>query len=325
MATILNEEDSMRRPLSGALLGILFGLALAVVLQQQGVWPLDRLTVFLIPGAAGLIGILVTSVGREGSTGTMIVALVIAVPMTAWGATGFGEVNESGQLNGGCDVVAASDLDTTVVTDSSRRDPFEIDPAGGLTWAATSPGAITDHQWEIWVEIADVAVPIQDGGDPNEGESTGNFGDEPDVTAYAESRGVDIDELRGAFMVGGFISGNGGSCDGFGFVTLVAEPLETLASKIAAAVALAALIGLLLVALTGRGVSAAAEASVASGEAPISAQEGASTTGAGTAAGLAAAASEDQTDGGEPGNGEGEEEAPHPERDHSTDAASCGA
>ena len=29
------------RPLTGAILGILIGLALAIVLQQQGVWPLD--------------------------------------------------------------------------------------------------------------------------------------------------------------------------------------------------------------------------------------------------------------------------------------------
>ena len=47
----------MRKPLSGALWGIVLGLAVAVILQQQGIWPLDKLTVFLLPGAIGLIGI----------------------------------------------------------------------------------------------------------------------------------------------------------------------------------------------------------------------------------------------------------------------------
>ena len=57
-----NERESVEttrvvksaRPWSGLVLGALFGLALAVVLQQTGIWPLDRLLLF---GSAGLFGL----------------------------------------------------------------------------------------------------------------------------------------------------------------------------------------------------------------------------------------------------------------------------
>jgi len=53
-------------------------------------------------------------------------------------------------------------------------------------------------------------------------------------------------ELDGVFEVGGGIDGEGGACDGFGFVELTADPLTTLLSQIAAGVGLLALIGLLI-------------------------------------------------------------------------------
>ena len=53
------------RPLTGAILGVIIGLAVAVVLQQQGVWPLDKITVFLLPAAIGLIAIVVVRLGRR--------------------------------------------------------------------------------------------------------------------------------------------------------------------------------------------------------------------------------------------------------------------
>lgn len=55
-------------------------------------------------------------------------------------------------------------------------------------------------------------------------------------------------ELDGVFEVGGDIEGDGGACDGFGFVELTAAPFSTLISQIAAAVGLLALIGLLAMA-----------------------------------------------------------------------------
>lgn len=268
----------MRRPLSGALAGILLGLAVAVVLQQHGLWPLDRLTVFLLPGLVGLLAILMTSMGREGSAGTLTIALVITIPLAAWGGLGFGEINETGRVDGGCEVVAASDIDATTVTDTRRVDPFEIDPDGGLTWEATSPSVLMDYPWVIWTEIGGFEVTLDsEDSEPNEDEVLQNGGDMSHVTAYAASRGIDVDELRGVFIVGGEAAS---TCDGFGFVSIVAEPFATLASKIAAVVALLALLALFLLALTRRPEP---------GGRPIETGAGhANGPGAGVAAGLAA-------------------------------------
>lgn len=269
----------MRRPLSGALAGILLGLAVAVILQQHGLWPLDRLTVFLLPGLVGLIAILMTSMGREGSAGTLTIALVITIPLAAWGGLGFGEINETGRVDGGCEVVAASDIDATTVTDTRRADPFEIDPDGGLAWEATSPSVFMDYPWVIWTEIGGFEVTLDsEDGEPNEDATLQNGGDMSHVTAYAESRGIDVDEIRGVFIVGGEAAN---TCDGLGFVSIVAEPFETLASKIAAVVALLALLALFLLALTRRPEP---------GGGPIETGAGSATgPGAGVAAGLAAA------------------------------------
>ncbi len=71
------------------------------------------------------------------------------------------------------------------------------------------------------------------------------------------------------------------TCDGLGFVSIVAEPFETLASKIAAVVALLALLALFLLALIRRPEP---------GGGPIETGAGSATgSGAGVAAGLAAA------------------------------------
>lgn len=246
----------MRRPLTGALLGIVVGLAIAVLLQQHGIWPLDKLAVFLLPAITGLLGMLATTVGRVGDTWTAgsVIAMVLTLGMAVWGLTGLTEIGENGQLNGGCTVDSVSDVDQTVVTDTSRANPYSIDPAGGLSWVATSLGPIQNHTWEIWVDVGGFPLTIESGGDPNTDGDQENTGDEPDVTAYAEEQGIPLDELRGVFEVGGDISGEGGQCDGFGFVELVSEPFETTTAKVALGVALLALIGLLVAALTGREV-----------------------------------------------------------------------
>lgn len=246
----------MRRPLTGALLGILVGVAIAVLLQQHGIWPPDKLAVFLLPAITGLLGMAATTVGRMGYTwsANTVIALVLTLGMAVWGLTGLTQIGENGQLNGGCEVVSASDIDNTVVTDTSRANPFSIDPEGGLTWVATSPGPIMDHTWGIWVEVGGFPVPLESGGDPNTAGDPDNEGDVADVTEYAEEQDIPIDELRGVFEVGGQISGDGGACDGFAFVELTSDPFETTTAKVALAVAVLALIGLVMAALTGREV-----------------------------------------------------------------------
>jgi len=239
------------RPLSGAILGILIGLAVAIVLQQQGVWPLDKITVFLLPAATGVVGMVIMTVKRAGATGPLVIALIILIPMAAWGATGLATANEVGELNGGCEVQAMTSVpDSTVVTDTSKSDPFLIDPHGSLIWAATSPVAFDDYPWDMWVEIGGARIPLDsEESQNNDGGSQIHGGDIANVQAYATARGIGISELRGVYKVGGQAAD---TCDGFGFVKLIADPLETITAKIAAALAVLLTILLLIIAFTGR-------------------------------------------------------------------------
>lgn len=250
-STQLEVRVARGRPLSGAILGILIGLALAIVLQQQGVWPLDKITVFLLPAATGVIGMVIMTVKRAGATGPLVIALIILIPMAAWGATGLTTLNEVGVLNGGCEVQATTSVpDSTVVTDTSKKDPFLIDPHGSLIWAATSPVAFDDYPWDIWVEIGGARIPLDsEESEDNDGGSQIHGGDIANVQAYATARGIGISELRGVYKVGGQAAN---TCDGFGFVKLIADPLETITAKIAAAVAVLLTILLLIIAFTGR-------------------------------------------------------------------------
>jgi hypothetical protein len=251
----------MRRPLSGALLGLLLGLAIAVILQQLGFWPLDRVAVFLLPAFVGLLGIFLTSVGRVGSTGTLVAALVITVPLAVWGALGLGEIGQSGELNGGCTVNASSGIDSTTVTDTTGRDPFRIDPQGGLNWVATSPFIFDDYAWRIWTEVGGVKYTLaSEENQNNDGGAPANRGDVSNVTEYGNSRDVPMDQISGVIIVGGDAAD---VCDGLGFVSLETDPFSTLISQIALAMAILALIGLLLVIFVGRNSGAAAASAVA--------------------------------------------------------------
>ena len=228
----------MRKPVSGAIWGIILGIAVAVVVQQQGIWPLDKLTVFLLPGLLGLIGVLITSIGRPGATAPMVVMLVISLGLTAYGATGLAEMNEVGQLNGGCTVEATSAVDSTVVTDTSRMDPFDVDPQGSLSWKASSGSVFDDYPWRIYVEIGGSQVRIdEEASEDNDAGVTENSDTVANVQEYGESRGIPVSQLRGVYKVGGFAS----VCNGFGFVNITSGPLESLISKVAAAIALLAL------------------------------------------------------------------------------------
>jgi len=240
------------RPWSGFFLGLLLGIAIAVVLQQAGIWPVDRLLLFGSAGLFALIGILLSGAGRKRvGAFSSVVPLVLAVALIGFGATGLGSINENGQLNGGCTVEAASNIDSTVVTDTSSQEPFQVDPDGGLSWVATSPGPITNHFWEIYVDVGGFPVNIasNDEVEPNTAGDTEKIGEVTDLSAYiqevSDTSGLELD---GVFEVGGNIDGEGGACDGFGFVELIAEPLSTLISQIAAGVGLLALIGLLALA-----------------------------------------------------------------------------
>lgn len=241
------------KPITALIFGLIVGLAIAVLLQQSGIWPLDKLTVFLLPAVVALIFVPIARMGRVPSPTALTVALILLVAPVAYGLTGIGEISENGQLNGGCTVEAATDVDTTVVTDTSRSNPFLIVPDGPLSWLATSPGPITNHEWEIWVVVGGFEFVVESGGEENSDLTVTNEGEVPSVDIYIESlSGQSGEQIRGIYEVGGFIEGEGGSCDGFGFVEIEGGLLDTLASRVALAVGALALLIFLLIVFTGR-------------------------------------------------------------------------
>lgn len=237
------------KPVLGGVLGIIAGLAIAVILQQQGVWPLDQVLVFLLAAVMGGLGVLLGSIGRVTNTASLATMLVVLVAMAAWGVLGFMDAGQNGRLDGGCTVTASSPIDSTTVTDTSRSNPFSLDPDGGLTWSGSSPTVFQDFEWEVWVDFAGFPVVIEEGVEDNDDQDTTTEGAVPDVTGYGEAQGIPMDELRGVFIVGGFAS----TCDGFAFLELVSDSLlETTAAKIAAAVALVTLIAMIMIPVTAR-------------------------------------------------------------------------
>jgi hypothetical protein len=188
--------------------------------------------------------------GRErASAFSFLFPMVLAVGLIAWGATGIADLDERGELNGGCTVEAQSDVDSTIMTDTSRGEPFEIDPDGGLSWHATAPAPIMNHTWEIWVDVGGFPIVIADGAEENSAGDTENSGEVDDINAYVdEVSDISGQVIRGVFEVGGEISGEGGECDGFAFVTLTADPFSTTVSRIAAVIGLISLISLIVLA-----------------------------------------------------------------------------
>ena len=262
----------MQKPLTGAILGVLIGVSTSVFLARQGVWPIDQLTLFFLPGILGLLGLLLLSMGRrERTQATLVIALLILVPMLVWGAFGFGSFNEKGQLNGGCTVTASSANDSTSVTDTSRDDPFTIDPNGSLTWEATSPTAFQDYEWSIWVDIGGIPIPVDSDREANENADQENGGSVPDVGAYADSIGIDLDIYRGVYKVGG----SAATCDGFGFVRIVGEGSDPIAI-LALVIAISLLIVLLALTFAGRGSDPSTEDGgvVVVADAPTPAEDG---------------------------------------------------
>lgn len=237
------------RPWYGLILGMVLGLMIAIILQQEGIWPLDQLLVFGLVGVFGLLGSWLGRIGRDAVGGfSMITPLLLALALIVVGALGAAAVGENGRLDGTCTVASQSSVDSTTVVDTSKSDPFDIDPDGSLSWQAASDPAITEHNWEISVEFAGFDIPMESGGDPNEDESPGNSDTIEDLTAYIqEVTDISGQEVRGVFKVGGFIAQDTTViCDGFAFVHLTSDsPLESLVSKVAAGLALLSLLLLL--------------------------------------------------------------------------------
>jgi hypothetical protein len=223
----------------------------AIIFQQAGWWPLDQLLVYGMIGLFGLIGILICILGRTRVTIiVLIIPILIAVAALAYGAIGLSDVNEKGFISGGCTVTASTPLDATTVTDTTKRNPFDIDPNGPLTWNATSPIVFKDHIWFIDVQVANGSITVADNfgnPDPNTDDKTENGDTIPNVAGYvAEVTQFNGDEVRGVFVVSGEITG-GGTCSGLAFVRLVDDPFASLLSKIAAGLAILIIIILIII------------------------------------------------------------------------------
>jgi hypothetical protein len=214
-----------KKALTGTIVGILIGITVAELLSRHGVWPIDQMTGFLLPAITGLAGLLLLTIDREGSYTTTIISLIILLPMLVWGALGVGDVNQNGELNGGCTITASSDLDTTTVTDTTRGDPFQISESGSLAWTAASPEVFEDYEWNIDVVLGGFALNLASGTEPNGAGDLENGNDVADIGVFAAERGIDLGFYSGVYEV----RGSAGTCDGFGFVRIVGDGLDVVA------------------------------------------------------------------------------------------------
>ncbi len=240
------------KPLTGTILGAIAGIFLVVIIQQAGIWPLDRMLTFGAMGIMALIGFVLTK-GGAGGTVAKIIAMIIIVVFVAVGALGATEAGQAGYLDGGCTVTAFSDVDAIPGPEAtSKSAPFDLIPTGFLSWDGTTPGPIENHHWEIWVDVAGFPYLAAAGGSPNDGKSQQESGD-VDLLPYAEDVEAILgtSDIGGIYEVGGFIDGDGGYCEGLGFVRF---PSSLLQGPIALGALVVLVVILIIILLVGRSV-----------------------------------------------------------------------
>jgi hypothetical protein len=103
--------------------------------------------------------------------------------------------------------------------DSTQANPFEVDWDGRVAWAGTMGSqVIKNHHWSV--SVFNIPTPLS-GGDPNEGGDTDGDG----TVEVGENLPF---EMTGLFFVSGQISGEGGSCEGSGWMKLNGDPVGTI-------------------------------------------------------------------------------------------------
>jgi hypothetical protein len=156
-------------------------------------------------------------------------------------------------LSGGCTVSATSDFDSTNMTDATRSNPFDIDAEGSISWIASSPVAIMDHTWTIYVNIGGFALPVAKGGDPNTAGTVSSVDSTtiPELVQRAKDQGVAgadlLGGLRGIYLVYGNITGTS-RCFGDSYVNIKGNPLSETPGQVAGGLAL---LGAVILALSG--------------------------------------------------------------------------
>ena len=113
-----------------------------------------------------------------------------------------------------------AELDTASggATDSTQADPFQVDWNGEVEWAGTTgTQVIKDSDWSV--SVFGIPTPLS-GSEANEEGA-------PDGDGTVDV-GVNLPfRMTGLFFVSGSITGDGGSCQGSGWMRLVGDPFGT--------------------------------------------------------------------------------------------------
>ncbi len=245
----------MSKPVTGALLGLIAGVFLAIFIQQTGAAPLDRLLLFGVAGAMALIGMLMCMIGRP-SPNIVILIIAIIIVIVPIGLAASQLVSDEGSgpaFINNCTVDAQSDLEARrSITTMTRDNPFDIDPDGTMSWWGTFDNVITDYEWEIFVDVGGFNLRVANGMDPNEGESQENNGTEGLKQYSDQVRQFGGGEIRGVYYVSGILSGEGGFCDGGGYVRVPGSVFESTVGIIVGIIFIIIMIILVIICMRGR-------------------------------------------------------------------------
>jgi hypothetical protein len=166
----------------------------------------------------------------------IVLLLAIAGPAAAADPAG-------ANITGPCTVTAASSdasgsqLDTlTGPATSDPNNPFDVDPAGTVTWSGTGP-AITTGTYQLTI----YGLPVWSGDIDNAEGKTSADG----VLDLAEILSVVPVDLVGVVEVSGSVSGTGGSCSGSAWIKLGGDPVTSVPGLVGLGAGIIGLLGVL--------------------------------------------------------------------------------
>lgn len=147
-----------------------------------------------------------------------LIALPVLVLLIPAGASAFPLSNCTLDLTSLDANGSTVDSATAGGNDSTMSDPFLADVDGTVEWAGTQGSqVIKDHHWSV--SVFNIPTPLS-GGDPNAAGEVDGAGT-VDVGANLPFKVV------GLFFVSGQIAGDGGSCEGSGWLRLRGDPFGT--------------------------------------------------------------------------------------------------
>jgi hypothetical protein len=204
-----------------ALSGVIWGVGLAVLLQQFGLVPLGPLSLYGIPAVAALLSLLWTrrARGRPAVSGSLaVVALVVPLSLAAL-------------QEGGCAVFIESSTDgERSLSATSIGDPFVVsEEAESLQ--VTVEGPPTGSRITAWVEIGGARIVPWTWSERSQG-GRATFGIDRDDSP--------IGPISGLFHVGGEIEGE---CSVDGYVRIAGNPMTGPVGQGAAAALFLGLVG----------------------------------------------------------------------------------